>query len=114
MPSRVTLSAVPLRLWLDAPSAAPSVSRHYNTGRTMLQEAGFSDETIESALATLGVPPADTTRRNEAAKRIPESTELAECRAPLAWHVSATANAAGSPHEFVSTPHVHGCWPATE
>ena len=39
--------------------------------------------------------------------------ELAERRATPAWRVFATATTADSPHEFVRTPHVHGCWPAT-
>ena len=39
-----------------------------------LQKAGFSDETIYSALATLGVPPGGHHRPNEVTKRIPEST----------------------------------------
>ena len=45
----------------------PSEEAKANTTQSLLK-AGFSDETIESALATLGVPQADTTRRNEEAK----------------------------------------------
>ena len=39
-----------------------------------LQEIGFTTQNIESALSTLGVPPGGHHRRNEVAKRIPEST----------------------------------------
>ena len=53
---------------------------------------------------------ADTIRPNEVAKRMPESTGLAECGATPAWRVPANDVAVtSSSHQFVRTPHLHGC-----
>ncbi len=79
-----------------------------------LQQVGFTSDRIENALSTLGVPPGGHHPPKRSRKRMPESTELAERRATPAWRVSANDIAVRrSPHEFVRTPHVHGCWPAT-
>ena len=50
---------------------------------------------------------------NSARDRAHTMLYMAEYRATTACRVLATAAAVGSPHEFVSTPHVHRCRPAT-
>ena len=86
-------------------------ARHPSVAGSRVQRRNHRERLVD-----VGSPSqADTTRRNEVAKSRPEPRELAErYRAPPTWRVFATTATAGSAHEFTRTPHVHGCWPATD
>ena len=84
--------------------------RHPSVAGNWVQRRHHRKRLVDVGSPARRTPPAETKQQ----KGYLNQRELAECRATARVAcVQATAATASSPHEFVRTPHVHGCWPAT-